>query len=125
MAIEVLNLYVNVKDDSDHIIARQVLVGGTVRKNEFLIHTPIMILVSKDEKDAGVLIQNTKKIESCHYVTADDMDGIDTSEQRHIMLKPGEEIRIWEEYSPREIWIRHNPSSSRTEEPLKQTPVSV
>ncbi len=125
MAIEVLNLFVNDKDNSDQIIARHVLVGGTVKKNEFLVHTPIMILVAKDEKDAGVLIQNLKKIESCHYVTADDMDGVDTSRQKHINLKPGEEIRIWEEYSPREIWIRHNPSESNVEEPLKQTPMAV
>lgn len=125
MAIEVLNLYVNEKDDSDQIIARHVLVGGTVRKNEFLFHTPIMILVSKDEKNAGVLIQNLNRVESCHYETADDIDGIDTSEKRHISLKPGEEIRIWEEYSPREIWIRYNQSDSRIENPLKQTPVSV
>lgn len=125
MAIEVLNLYVNEKDNSDHIVARHVLTGGAIKKNEFLIHTPIMILVSKDEKDAGVLIQNPAQIESCHYVTADDLDGVDTSDKKHITLKLGEEIRIWEEYSPREIWIRHNPSESRIGEPLKQTPVAV
>ena len=119
MAVEVLKLFIN-PDNSDQVLRKSQIEGGTVRRIEFLDGSDVMLLVSKDEKNAGVLIERPNMVDACLYYGKDDLVGVPMTGKKQIQLQQGYELRIWHEGSPCDMWFVHGPQKSGTEK-LPQT----
>jgi hypothetical protein len=123
MSIEALHLFV-FSDDSDTILARQVVSGGEAKRMDFMDHSSVMVLLNKNESDAGIFLNHPDSVETTLYESAEDMEGISMKGKMTIPLRPGEELRIWTEYSKKEIWLTHDGSGKRTDMFPGEIPVS-
>lgn len=114
MSVEVLKLFIN-PDNSDEVLRKTQVKGGTVERIEFLNGSDVMLLVSKDEKNAGVLIERPNMVEACLYYGKDDLVGISMTGKNQIQLLQGYELRLWHEGAPCDMWFVHGAQKSGTE----------
>jgi hypothetical protein len=124
MAVEVLHLFVR-DDDSDSILKRNIVSGGEKMVSDFLDYSQVMLLVAKDETNAGILVQRPESIDAFLYMNDEDMDGVFVGNQKIIQLKPGQELRIAEPFGPKEFWFVHKGNESQITLSPMESPVAV
>ena len=124
MSVEVLKLFV-FEDYSDKILSREVITGGEGRIIDYLDHSDIMVLLSKNEVNTGILIKSPERVTVDLFYSSGDMVGVSMNDKYVVPLKPGQELCIWNEFSRKEIWLTHNASDGVVKIPLEMSPASV